>query len=229
MCTQTPTHRDKKTHEFQGEAASEMASKHGHTHRESVNQTDAHKHAIIARGERVTPVEHTASEGTEGPLCAELGCLPHEAQSSGGRERDGRRWRVGGKRGGADGSAIWWMEEKRGRWKEEEGCIGERETWRDVRWGGEFIRNIHVCVNGVGVSVLCLHGAFNVCSKAGQPRLRCQRTVHWVTLAGRWEHLCHTQPASWSPEIHVLSCINNVCVIQYLLILLLNLAATLNH
>lgn len=36
-----------------------------------------------------------------------------------------------------------------------------------------------MCVfsNGVGVSVLRLCGTFNVCSRAGQPRLRCQWTV----------------------------------------------------
>lgn len=59
------------------------------------------------------PSERTASEGTEGPVYTELGSRPHEAQSSGGvRETEVESE---GRRGGADGSAIWWMEEKRGR------------------------------------------------------------------------------------------------------------------
>lgn len=95
-----------------------------------------------------------ASEGTEGPVCTELGCLPQEAQSSGeesGRESD-REMDGGGERGKERGSR--WVShlvnggkaremKRRGRvhWREK-----ERETWRDVCWGGEFIRNIYVCV-----------------------------------------------------------------------------------
>ncbi len=67
-----------------------------------------------------------------------------------GRERERRRWRAR-ERGGADGSAIWWMEEKRGRWKEEGGCAGERERERE-RVGGlceegeSFMGNIRVWI-----------------------------------------------------------------------------------
>lgn len=51
-------------------------------------------------------------------MCTKLGCGPREAQSS-GEERDDE-----GGRAGADGSAIWWMEEKR-RMKETERLSNE--------------------------------------------------------------------------------------------------------
>lgn len=84
-----------------------MASNRGHERTETGNQTDAHEHA---RGARVTPA---SSEGTEGPVCAALGSRPHEAQS--GRGEGETEVESEAKRGGADGSAIWWMEEKQGR------------------------------------------------------------------------------------------------------------------
>lgn len=74
----------------------------------------ARTRAVGAGGERVTPVP---SERTEGPVCAALGSRPHEPQSGGGERQRGRETEVEreAKRGGADGSAIWWMEEKQGR------------------------------------------------------------------------------------------------------------------
>lgn len=108
----------------------------------------------LQEGSESPPLSTQASEGTEGPVCTELGCLPHEAQSSGeesGRESD-TEMDGGGERGKERGSR--WVShlvnggkaremKRRGRvhWREK-----ERETWRDVCWGGEFIRNIYVCV-----------------------------------------------------------------------------------
>lgn len=53
----------------------------------------------------------------------------------------------------------------------------ERDLERCVLGWGVHKKYLCVCANGVGVSVLRLCGTFNVCSRAGQPRLRCQWTV----------------------------------------------------
>lgn len=85
---------------------SEMASKCGQA--QTGNQADVPETRQSVRGWASHPVDAAASRG---PVCARLGSRPREAQSSGGERR---RWRVT-ERGGADGSAIWWMEEKLGR------------------------------------------------------------------------------------------------------------------
>lgn len=67
-CVHRHKHTHKETHEFQEEPSSEMASKRGHTHRgnRQANRC-AGMHAIIARGEQVTPVSARRRKGTEGP------------------------------------------------------------------------------------------------------------------------------------------------------------------
>lgn len=130
----------------------------------------------LQEGSESPPLSTQASEGTEGPVCTELGCLPQEAQSSGeesGRESD-REMDGGGERGKERGSR--WVSHlvNGGKARERK---RERDLERCVLGWGVHKKYLCVCANGIGVSVLRLCGTFNVCSRAGQPRLRCQWTA----------------------------------------------------
>lgn len=84
-----------------------MASKCGQTHTESGNQTDVPKNK---GGGGSHPLD-ARRRGELRDLCAQDLDLDHVKHRAVGERR---RWRVT-ERGGADGSAIWWMEEKLGR------------------------------------------------------------------------------------------------------------------
>lgn len=113
MCTQTQrqthTHTQENTLVSRRSVIRNGFKPWAYGHRNWQPNRCAQTHAIRARGERVTPVP---SQRTEGPVCAALGSRPHEPQRSVGR---GTEVESDAKRGGADGSAIWWMEEKQGR------------------------------------------------------------------------------------------------------------------
>lgn len=96
--------------------------------------------------------------------------------------------------------------------KKREGALErERELEGCVR-RGRVSWEISVCVNRVGVSVLCLRGAVYVCSRVGQPRLRCQRTVQLScsgtllnTLMSYTHAYTHipTWVLSWTLQTHI--------------------------
>ena len=62
------------------------------------------------------PCEHPASEWTGGVLYIQNLVCPNMKHGALGRER-ATEVESEGKRGGADGSAIWWMEQEQERWK----------------------------------------------------------------------------------------------------------------